>query len=134
MSDQANPYETKTIADVLSELKVLASNGLSDEDVKQRQNSYGLNEVAEKKQLLVLLFLKHFWGLTAIMLEITIVLSFLLHKYIDVYLIGGLMLFNAVIGFFQESKAAKTVKALKQSLQVLVRVLRNTKWQQVLAR
>jgi len=133
MSDQANPYETKTIADVLSELKVLASNGLSDEDVKQRQNSYGLNEVAEKKQLLVLLFLKHFWGLTAIMLEITIVLSFLLHKYIDVYLIGGLMLFNAVIGFFQESKAAKTVKALKQSLQVLVRVLRNTKWQQVLA-
>ena len=133
MPNQANPYETKTIADVLSELKVLASNGLSDEDVKQRQTIYGLNEVVEKKQLLVLLFLKHFWGLTAIMLEITIVLSFLLQKYIDVYLIGGLMLFNAIIGFIQESKAAKTVKALKQSLQVLVRVLRNTKWQQVLA-
>jgi H+-transporting ATPase len=133
MPDQANPYETKTIADVLSELKVLASNGLSDEDVKQRQTTYGLNEVIEKKQLLVLLFLKHFWGLTAIMLEITIVLSFLLQKYIDVYLIGGLMLFNAIIGFIQESKAAKTVQALKQSLQVLVRVLRNTKWQQVLA-
>jgi H+-transporting ATPase len=133
MPNQANPYETKTIADVLSELKVLASNGLSDEDVKQRQTTYGLNEVVEKKQLLVLLFLKHFWGLTAIMLEITIVLSFLLQKYVDVYLIGGLMLFNAIIGFIQESKAAKTVQALKQSLQVLVRVLRNSKWQQVLA-
>jgi len=133
MPNQANPYETKTIADVLSELKVLASNGLSDEDVKQRQTTYGLNEVVEKKQLLVLLFLKHFWGLTAIMLEITILLSFLLQKYIDVYLIGGLMLFNAIIGFIQESKAAKTVQALKQSLQVLVRVLRNTKWQKVLA-
>jgi H+-transporting ATPase len=133
MSNQANPYESKTIADVLSELKVLALNGLSDEDVKQRQTTYGLNEVVEKKQSLVLLFLKHFWGLTAIMLEITIVLSFLLQKYIDVYLIGGLMLFNAIIGFIQESKAAKTVQALKQSLQVLVRVLRNTKWQQVLA-
>ena len=133
MPNQANPYETKTIADVLSELKVLASNGLSDEDVKQRQTTYGLNEVVEKKQLLVLLFLKHFWGLTAIMLEITILLSFLLQKYIDVYLIGGLMLFNAIIGFIQESKAAKTVQALKESLQVLVRVLRNTKWQKVLA-
>ena len=133
MPNQANPFETKTIADVLSELKVLASNGLSDEDVKQRQTTYGLNEVVEKKQLLVLLFLKHFWGLTAIMLEITILLSFLLQKYIDVYLIGGLMLFNAIIGFIQESKAAKTVQALKQSLQVLVRVLRNTKWQKVLA-
>ncbi len=133
MPNQSNPYETKAIADVLSELRVLASNGLSDEDVKQRQTTYGLNEVVEKKQLLVLLFLKHFWGLTAIMLEITILLSFLLQKYIDVYLIGGLMLFNAIIGFIQESKAAKTVQALKQSLQVLVRVLRNTKWQQVLA-
>jgi H+-transporting ATPase len=133
MPDQANLYESKTIADALSELKVLALNGLSDEDVKQRQTTYGLNEVVERKQLLVLLFLKHFWGLTAIMLDITIVLSFLLHKYIDVYLIGGLMLFNAIIGFIQESKAAKTVQALKQSLQVLVRVLRNTKWQQVLA-
>jgi H+-transporting ATPase len=133
MSNHVNLYESKTIVDVLSELKVLASNGLSDEDVKQRQTTYGLNEVVEKKQLLVLIFLKHFWGLTAIMLEITIVLSFLLQKYIDVYLIGGLMLFNAIIGFIQESKAAKTVQALKQSLQVLVRVLRNTKWQQVLA-
>ena len=133
MPNQASPYETKTISDVLSELKVLASSGLSDEDVKQRQTTYGLNEVIEKKQLLVLLFLKHFWGLTAIMLEITIVLSFLLQKYVDVYLIGGLMLFNAIIGFVQESKAAKSVQALKQSLQVLVRVLRNSKWQQVLA-
>lgn len=49
MPDQANPYESKTIADVLSELKVLALNGLSDEDVKQRQTTYGLNEVVEKK-------------------------------------------------------------------------------------
>ena len=131
MSGQANPYETKTIADVLSELKVQAAVGLTDEEVKQRQVNYGLNEVVEKKQSMVLLFLKHFWGLTAIMLEITIVLSFLLQKYVDVYLIGGLMLFNAIIGFIQESKAARTVQALKQSLQVLVRVLRNTKWQQV---
>ncbi len=85
----------------------------------------------EKKQSMVLLFLKHFWGLPAIMLEITIVLSFLLHKYVDVYIIGGLMLFNAIIGFIEESKAARTVQALKQSLQVIVRVLRNSEWQQV---
>jgi H+-transporting ATPase len=131
MPNQINPYETKPIADVLAELKVQAATGLSDEEVKQRQSTYGLNEVVEKKQLLILLFLKHFWGLTAIMLEFTILISFLLHKYVDVYLIGGLMVFNAIIGFIQESKAAKTVQALKQSLQVLVRVLRNAKWTQV---
>ena len=131
MSDQKNPYETKTIAQALAELKVQVETGLSDEEVKERQIRYGPNEVVEKKQRMVLLFLKHFWGLTAIMLELTIIISFLLQKYIDVYLIGGLMLFNAVIGFIQESKAARTVQALKQSLQVSVRVLRNSKWQQV---
>ena len=47
------------------------------------------------------------------MLEITIVLSFLLQKYVDVYLIGGLMLFNAIIGFIQESKAAKNSSGFK---------------------
>ncbi len=131
MSDQTNTYETKTITDILSELKVQVATGLSDEEVTKRRATYGLNEVKEKKQSLILLFLKHFWGLTAIMLEFTIVISFLLYKYADVYLIGGLMLFNAIIGFMQESKAAKTVQALKQSLQVLVRVLRNSEWQQV---
>jgi H+-transporting ATPase len=133
VADQTNPYETKTTAEVLSDLKVQVTVGLTDEEVKKRQISYGLNEVVEKKQLMVLLFMRHFWGLTAIMLEITIILSFLLQKYVDVYLIGGLMLFNAIIGFIQESKAARTVQALKHSLQVLVRVLRNNKWQQVSA-
>jgi H+-transporting ATPase len=133
MPVQTNPYQTKSIADVLSELKVLGSDGLTDEEAKLRQSTYGLNEVEEKKQHLILLYLKHFWGLTAIMLELTIVLSYLLQKYTDVYLIGGLMLFNAFIGFVQETKAARTVQALKQSLQVFVRVLRNTKWQQLSA-
>ncbi|MCL4548847.1 MAG: plasma-membrane proton-efflux P-type ATPase [Bacteroidetes bacterium] len=128
MSNQINPDKTKTVADVLSELKVQAADGLTNEEVKQRQNTYGLNEVKEKKQSKVLIFLKHFWGLTAIMLELTVLVSFLLQKYVDVYLIGGLMLFNAIVGFIQESKAAKTVRALKQSLQVIVRVLRNGKW------
>lgn len=128
MAEQTNVFQNKTIDEVLSELKVQADKGLSDEEVKQRQSTYGLNEVAEKQQSKLLLFLKNFWGLTAIMLELTIIISFLLSKFIDAYLISGLMLFNAVIGFIQESKASKTVESLKKSLQVVVRVLRNGKW------
>ena len=131
MPNQTNSFETRTIEDVLTDFNVKTENGLSEEEVRLRQSSNGLNEIAEKKQPMVLLFLKHFWGLTAIMLEITIVLSYLLQKYVDVYLIGGLMLFNAVIGFLEESKAARTVQSLKQSLKVIVRVLRDSEWQQV---
>jgi len=91
MSKQIDPYETKTIAEVLEEFKVKTEDGLSDLEVSERQNTYGLNEVPEEKQSIVLLFLMHFWGLTAFMLEFTIVVSFLLRKYVDVYLIGGLI-------------------------------------------
>jgi len=132
MANQTNPYETKTVAEVLAELKVQVITGLADGEVQERQKTYGLNEVPEEKQSIVLLFLKHFWGLTAFMLEFTIVMSIILHKYVDVYLISGLMLFNAIIGFIQEIRAARTVKSLKKSLQVLVRVLRNGNWLQVM--
>jgi H+-transporting ATPase len=132
MANQNNPYESKTVAEVLSEFKVQPDKGLGDEEVKQQQLKYGLNEVLEKKQSKILLFLKNFWGLTAVMLEITIIISFILHRYADMYIISGLMLFNAFIGFIQENKAAKTVESLKKSLQVIVRVLRNGKWTNII--
>jgi H+-transporting ATPase len=131
MANQENPYQSKSVAEVLSEFKVQTTTGLTDEEVKRRQSTYGLNEVSEKKQSKVFLFLKNFWGLTGIMLELTIMISILLSKFIDAYLISGLMLFNALIGFSQENKASKTVEALKKSLQVIVRVLRNCKWTKI---
>jgi len=128
MTATVNPYESKTVPDVLSEFTVQVAAGLSAAEIPVRQKTYGLNEVPEDQPSLLLVFAKHFWGLTAFMLEFTIIISFFLHKYVDVYFISGLMLFNAIIGFVQEVKAAKTVKALKSSLQVMVRVLRNGQW------
>jgi H+-transporting ATPase len=133
IKDQTNPDETKTVSAVLSEFNVNADTGLSDTEIKIRQDKFGLNEVPEEKQAMVLVFLKHFTGLTAIMLEITIAVSFVLRKFADVYLISGLMLFNAIISFVQERKAAKTVQALKKDLRVSVRVLRESKWLQIIA-
>jgi H+-transporting ATPase len=131
MDNQINPYDAKTITDVLSEFKVNAETGLGDADVEERRKTYGLNEVPEEKQSMVLVFLKHFWGLTAIMLELTIAVSFFLRKYADAWLISGLMLFNAIISFIQERKAAKTVQAIRKDLQVSARILRDGKWSQV---
>ena len=126
-----NPYEAETVPAVLAAFKVQPSRGLPRAEIPARQHIYGLNEVPEKQASMLLLLGKHFWGLTAFMLESTIVISVLLHKYIDAYLISGLMGFNAVVGFLQERKAAKTVQALKSSLQVMVRVLREGRWAEV---
>jgi H+-transporting ATPase len=110
-------------------LNVDATKGLTSDQVKERQRRYGLNEVAEKQPNLVLAFAKKFWGLTAWMLEVAIVLSFVLGKYLDVYIITALLLVNAILGFIQERQATRAVGALKQRLQLKARVLRDGVWQ-----
>ncbi len=65
------------------------------------------------------------------MLEVAIVLSAVLGKYLDVYIIAALLLVNAVLGFIQEQQATRAVKALKQKLQLQARVLRDGVWQTV---
>ena len=94
-------------------LNVDVAKGLTSDQVKERQRRYGLNEVAEKQPNPVLAFAKKFWGLTAWMLEVAIVLSFVLGKYLDVYIITALLLVNAILGFIQERQATRAVGALK---------------------
>lgn len=68
------------------------------------------------------------------MLELTMFLSYLLRNYFDVYIIGTLLIVNAVIGFAQEQKASGAVEALRQRLHISARVLRDGKWQTVSAK
>ncbi len=110
-------------------LNVDVAKGLASDQVKERQRRYGLNEVAEKQPNPVLAFAKKFWGLTAWMLEVAIVLSFVLGKYLDLYIITALLLVNAILGFIQERQATRAVGALKQRLQLKARVLRDGIWQ-----
>lgn len=128
MGEKENTITTKTIVDLpVTDLKT----GLMDIAVAQLRQRYGYNEVKEKQTPIIVLFARHFWGLTAWMLEATVVISFLLHKTFDAYVILALLIFNALIGFFNEQKAAKTVAALRKQLQVIVRVLRNSNWLQI---
>ena len=103
--------------------------GLSTDQVEEKQKQYGRNEVAEKKANPIIAFARKFWGLAAWMLEVAIALSFVLGKYLDVYIITALLLVNAILGFIQEQQATRAVRALKQKLQLQTRVLRDGNWQ-----
>jgi len=102
--------------------------GLSANEAKRRKDKYGPNDVPEKKENSLAAFLKRFWGLTAWMLEIAIILSFVLGKYLDLYIIAALLLLNAILGFTQEQQATRAVKALKQKLHLQTKVLRDKTW------
>jgi H+-transporting ATPase len=110
------------------------SKGLNQSEVDNSHKKYGYNEVLGKKANPLLLFLNKFWGLSAWMLELIIILSWFLHKHSDAYIVLGLLMFNAIIGFIQEYNAANAVEALKKKLQVSVKLLRDAAWKTLAAR
>ena len=108
--------------------------GLTADEVVSLRGLHGFNEVLETATHPVRAFVGKFWGVSAWMLELIMVLSGILGKWPDLIVIATLLLLNAVLGFTQEQRAAGVVQALRKRLQVSARVLRDSRWQLVPAR
>ena len=74
-----------------------------------------------------------FWAPVPWMLEAAIVLEFALGKYVEAAIIALLLIFNALLGFFQESRAQATLAALKSRLALSASVRRDNAWKMVAA-
>src|ERR1035437_7703551 len=131
---KAPDIATASIPNTLATLHVNPDNGLTSSDVEARRKESGYNEVVEKKRHPVLKFLQKFWGISAWMLELIMVLSAVLGNYSDLAVVGGLLVVNAVLSFMQEHRAAGVVEALRKRLQVSARVRRDSSWQVIPAR
>lgn len=123
-----------SVSDTLAALRVDPQAGLSSTEVETRRAQHGPNEVAEQPEHPLLKFLAKFWGISAWMLELIMVLSAILRKFSDLAVVGALLIVNAVLGFMQEHRAAGVVQTLRRKLQVSARVLREGRWQVVAAR
>jgi H+-transporting ATPase len=122
------------IGRVLTHLGVDAQTGLPDAEVGARFQRYGLNEVPEQEPSPLRELAKKFWGLSAWMLELIMVLSWVLGKYSDLAVVSGLLVVNAIVSFVQEHRASGVIDALRRRLQVTARVLRNGAWHATAAR
>lgn len=127
-------FSTTGISDTLSGLGVDPALGLSADSVAARRQEFGYNEVPARQVHLVRLFLRKFWGVSAWMLELIMVLSLVLGRYVDFAVVGVLLVANAVLGFLQERRSAAVVLALRNRLQLDARVLRDGDWLQIPAR
>ena len=105
--------------------------GLSQEEVKERLKKYGYNEIKEKEQTWYQRLFKRFWGPIPWMIEIAAVLSALAHRWEDFTIITILLFVNAIVDFYQESKALNAIAVLKKKLARKAIVLRDGKWQEV---
>jgi H+-transporting ATPase len=111
-----------------------SGDGLKSEDARERLQTYGYNEIAEKKVNPVLKFLSYFWGPIPWMIEIAAILSAVIHHWEDFVIIAVLLLMNAIVGFWQEHKADNAIEMLKSRLALKAKVKRNGKWVEVAAR
>ncbi len=129
------PDSTSTsVSETLAAFHVNPDTGLSQAEVDVSRKEHGYNEVVKKTGHPVLMFLGKFWGLSAWMLELIMVLSAVLGKISDLAVVGALLVINAVLSFLQEYRAAGVVEALQRRLQFSARVCRDSNWQVIPAR
>ena len=103
-----------------------SEEGLTDKEVKERLLQYGPNKLAEEEKINKLKILLHqFTSPLIYILLIAAIVTFLLKEYIDTGVIMAVVLLNAIIGYIQEFKAEKGVRALKKMIVPKARVLRN---------
>jgi H+-transporting ATPase len=105
--------------------------GLSSEEAQSRLAQFGPNALEEKKVNPLLKFLGYFWGPIPWMIEVAAILSGVVQHWDDFTIIMILLIFNALVGFWQEYKAANALEALKKELALNARVLRDGKWQEI---
>ena len=69
-----------------------------------------------------------FWAPVPWLLEASIVLEIVLHKYLEAAVIAGLLVFNAGLAYLQEGRAQATLSALKSRLALKASVRREGEW------
>ncbi|BCU70948.1 plasma-membrane proton-efflux P-type ATPase [Stygiolobus caldivivus] len=124
----------KPVDELEKELSTDYTKGLSEGEAQNRLRKYGPNEIEEKKENPLINLAKKFWNPSAWVLEAAAVLSLILGKYLDFYIIVALIIFNAILSFSEEQRANKALEMLKSRLQVQARVLRDENWKSIPSR
>src|SRR5271163_2284784 len=102
--------------------------GLTSDEARRRLQQSGPNAVPDTSVHPLRRALTKFWAPVPWMLEAAIVLEIVLGKYIEAAIIAVLLVFNAVLGFFQEGRAQATLAALKSRLALNASVKRDNVW------
>ena len=108
----------KSVNEVLKEQNVNSKVGLSDSEVNERLQKYGENKLDEvKKKTLLQRFIYQLKDVMIYVLLIASVINVIAHGIdglTEAVIILMVVLINAVVGVVQESRAEKTLEALKE--------------------
>ena len=123
----ASALLTKSAAAATDDLR----GGLTSDEARRRLAKFGPNAMPDTSLHPFRMALEKFWAPVPWMLEAAIVLELLLGKYVEAAIIAGLLVFNAALGLFQESRAQATLAAMKSRLALDASVRRDGAWKTV---
>jgi magnesium-transporting ATPase (P-type) len=108
-------------------LKMLGSRveGLERDEVERRRAEYGPNELREERAVRPgAILLRQFRSPLIYILLLAAAVTIALEEYVDAAVIGAVLVFNAVVGFFQEYRAERSLEALRQLATTQAKVMR----------
>jgi Ca2+-transporting ATPase len=118
-------WHTLSPETVLEKLNTDKTNGLAADEAGQRIKDYGPNEIIETgRRTAWNMVLDQFRDFMVIILLIAALISGILGEIADSIVIMAIVILNAVLGVVQESKAEKSLAALKKMAAPNARVLR----------
>lgn len=120
--------------DVLHMLNVQPDQGLSSQEAKKRQKEYGENVLVEAEGVSpIALLLNQFKDFMVLVLLGATLISGLLGEYLDAITIIAIIVVNAILGFIQEYRAEKSLRALKELSAPMAKVIRDGSVTEILA-
>lgn len=109
--------------------------GLTEEEAGERRKKSGYNELSEGVKISPLvLFLNQFKDFMVLVLLGATLVSGLLGEYLDAVTIVAIIMINGILGFVQEFRAERSLRALKQLSAPTSKVMRDGKVVQIAAR
>lgn len=125
------PYSVEPEA-VIFALQSDGTAGLSASESQKRFKEYGTNKIESKKGKSVwLIFLSQFKSPIVWLLVFAAGLSFYFGEILDAIAILAVILINALIGFYMEYQAERSMNALKKLSAVPAKVLRDKKLEEI---
>ncbi|MBS0652749.1 MAG: cation-transporting P-type ATPase [Verrucomicrobia bacterium] len=113
MPDEFNSFHTQSVKEVFRELNT-SSQGLSKEEASRRLKKWGYNSLEESQRSLWRIFFRQLNNPLVYVLIFASLISVAIGEWVDFSVINAVIVFNSLLGFWQEVKAEASLKALKK--------------------